>query len=112
MGPGPARRLGDCHVAVVRQARNDSIDRMLGQVLGEGRPVARIEGKGGETSGAMGMDYGVRRGPVDVGEMDAVTARFGEQSGDQRADFAGAENQYAVQRSLSEKGRILPAKCA
>src|SRR5919108_2116643 len=50
------------------------------------------------------------RGTVDVRQLDPITARFGKQSGDQGADLAGPENQYAMHGPLFKKARILPAK--
>src|SRR5258708_32480163 len=56
---------------------------------------------------------GLRRGPVHIAEVNPIAARLGEQSRNQSADLAGAQDQYTVHRTLTpKKGRILPANAA
>ncbi len=52
----------------------------------------------------------VRGLAVHVGELHPVGAGFGEQSGDQCADLAGAENQYTMhENSLQERAARIVA---
>ncbi len=80
---------------------------------GEARAVGRIEREGDEAPARMRTHDGLRRGPVHIAEVNPIAARLGEQSRNQSADLAGAQDQYTVHRTLTpKKGRILPANAA
>ena len=72
-----ARGLCDPEVAVVRQARNHGIDRVLGEMPGKRHRMGRIQCEGEQVAGVMGTHHRLRRSPVDIGQLDLVTARFG-----------------------------------
>jgi hypothetical protein len=57
----------------------------------------------------VGTRDGTRRLDIDVGQLDLITAGVGEKPGDQGADLAGAQNEYAVHGNHLKNGwRILP----
>src|SRR6266478_2512501 len=68
---------GDPEVAVVRQARNDGIDRVLGEVPGKRHRIGRIEREGEDVARVVGAHHRLRRSPVDIAQLNLVTARFG-----------------------------------
>ena len=69
--------LGDRDVAIEGQARDHRVHRVLGQVPGEGRRIARVQGETGEVAGTVRPHHAFRRAAIDVRQMDSVTARFG-----------------------------------
>ena len=61
----------------------------------------------------MGACDGACRIEADVGQLDLVIAGLGQQTGDQRADLAGAENEYAMHMKFHLKmgGAFCPFRC-
>ena len=74
---------------------------MFGHVLREGGRVCGVHGMCHEVPLAMRARDGASRIAVDVGELDLVTAGIRQQSGDERADLAGAQDQYAMHRKIT-----------
>ena len=68
---------GDPEVAVVRQAGNDAIDGVLGEMPRERRRVGRVERKGEDVARLVGTHHRLRRSAVDIAQLNLVTARFG-----------------------------------
>src|SRR5262245_51055169 len=88
--------FGHGDIAVVREARNDSIDRMRCKMSGEHTGVPGIHGKACEVRRPMGANDCIGSSAVDIREIDLVAAGFSQETGTQRADLAGAENQSTV----------------
>ncbi len=91
-----ARDLRHARVAVEGQRRDHGIAGVLGHVPGEGRRIRRIHAVGDEVALAVRAGDGAGRVDVDVGQRDLVAAGVRQQARDQRADLAGAQNEYAM----------------
>ncbi len=74
---------------------------MLGDVPGEGGRIARVQAVGHDVFPGVRAGDRARRVPVDVGQLDVIAAGIGQQPGDERADLAGAENEYAMHRKIT-----------
>jgi len=100
--------LGNRDIAVIRQAGNDGIHGVVRQVPCQRGRVGRIEGKGGQIGGGMGMHHGLGCGAVDVAQLNLVTTGFCKQSRNECADLAGPQNQYSMHGIVPwKKARIL-----
>ena len=72
----PARGFRHRNVAVVGETGDDRIHRVLRQVLGERRPVSGIERKRAQVRAAVRAHDGLGRRPVDIRQLDSVSAGF------------------------------------
>jgi len=104
MHAGRARRGADYRIAVIRQARDHGVDRLPAQLRAQRLGVGGIQAHGLHVGKPVGARHAGRRGLIDIGELHLVEARFGQQPGDQRADFAGPQNQHPTHA-------MPPAKC-
>ena len=110
MGIGGA--CGACHawVAVEREPRDDGVRRVGTKMRLQARFVPGIQQVGGDSRQAVSRrDTGCSPGEP-VREVDGVGPRFGEQSGNEGANFAGTQDQYPLHGSF-----LIPlrnAKCA
>jgi hypothetical protein len=98
MQPRLARDLRDAGVAVEGQGRDDRVAGMLGDMACNGRRVGRVHAEGRDIPLAVGPNDRTRGVGIDVGELDLVADGVREQARDERADLAGAENEYAMHR--------------
>ncbi len=88
-----ARDLRDLDVAVEGQARNDRVGRIVPKVPLERGRVLGVELMGVQARQGMCGDDGAGSRAVHVGDVHFVIPAFGQQTGYERADLAGAENQ-------------------
>ncbi len=79
-----ASSLGHRRIAVVRQARDDGVGLVDGEVILERLGVARVECHGAQIRRSVCLDHGFRRRGVDVTERDVIITRFGQQTRDER----------------------------
>ena len=78
VGAGLAGRLGDRDVAVVGQARDHRVDRVGGEVLGEGCRIGGVEREcRAGCVPAVRAHHRLGGRAVHVGQLDLVTAGFG-----------------------------------
>ena len=98
---GCACNLRNARVAEIGQRRDDRIAGVIGHVLCEGSRVRGVDGVCHKVPLAVRARDRASRVAVDVGELDLVTAGIRQQSGDERADLAGAQDQYAMHRKIT-----------
>src|SRR6185437_1018703 len=93
---GSAGGLRHRDVAVERQTGNDGIDRMAGQMLLERASLLGVQRVCAEAGSPVRTHDGFRNGAVDVRELNLIAAGAGQEPGDEGADLAGAEDEYAM----------------
>jgi hypothetical protein len=80
MCAGLPRRLRHAQIAVIRQAGNDGIDRVVDQVLGQRDWVRRVQREADQVRGPVRTHHGVGSRTVDITELNLVTPGFCKQS--------------------------------
>ncbi len=121
VGADGSRRRGDPFVAVVRQARHDGIHALVAEGGLKFRELCGIEvdrlNSAAPSAVLMGGGNFGRGARPRISERQRVVAGLLKQSGNQRTNLAGTQNQYAVHRKApmrsvtAEYGR-LPEKWA
>src|SRR6185437_14576473 len=92
------RADGTCYLDVLGQIEvvDAGSDRMAGQMLLERASLLGVQRVCAEAGSPVRTHDGFRNGAVDVRELNLIAAGAGQEPGDEGADLAGAEDEYAM----------------
>ncbi len=98
MQPELRRHGRDAFIAEVGQAGHDRVGRVLGKMHAQPLWIAGVKLKRDDMVEAMGLGHRTGGRAIQIGELDLIVAGFAKQTGDERADFTGAEDKNAVHK--------------